>query len=261
MDQGTKEVRDHYAQVASQTASGCAVCGEAEGLYAADIIARLPEKARKASRGCGDPVSVAGLQPGETVLDLGSGGGIDALIASVYVGESGKVYGVDMTDEMIELARANANEAGVANIEFLKGQIEDIPLPDASVDVVISNCVINLSTDKPAVLREAARVLKPGGRFVVSDIVMFKPVIAECDYPLRRITGCLNGWFDEAGYADAFKAAGFARSAIEPKTIYTYEVLEPRCEKRGRMEFFEQIRPYPEMSGATGSAIVRAWKE
>ena len=261
MDAGRETVREHYAEVASD----CACCnsgsvGEASGLYSDEVLARLPQKARAASRGCGDPVAVAELMPGETVLDLGSGGGIDAIIAAAYVGEDGKVFGVDMTDEMIELARENAEEAGMANIEFLKGHIEDIPLPDCSVDVVISNCVINLSTDKPRVLAEACRVLRPGGRLVVSDIVAFRPVPAQAEPQLRRITGCLNGWLSPEGYDQEFCKAGFVRSSVEPKTIYTFEALEPRCAKKGRTALLNEIRDMPDASGATGSAIVRAWK-
>lgn len=264
-------VRDHYAQVASDIAglagnSSACICapasaGEAAGLYMEEILRRLPDKALAASRGCGDPVSVAALQPGETVLDLGSGGGIDAIIASVFVGEAGKVYGVDMTPEMIELARANAAEAGASNVEFLHGNIEDIPLPDASVDVVISNCVINFADDKPAVFAEACRALKAGGRFVVSDIVAFKPIPQAIEPQMRRITGCLNGMLSPAEYDEQLKVAGFSRCAVNPKTVYTFEALEPRCAKKGRTSLLEEVKQYPEASGATGSVIVIGWKE
>ena len=271
MSEQQAAVRDHYAQVASDvagSAAGSSACicapanaGEAAGLYAEDILRRLPDKALAASRGCGDPVSVAALRPGETVLDLGSGGGIDAIIASVFVGETGKVYGVDMTPEMIELARANAAEAGASNIEFLHGNIEDIPLSNASVDVVISNCVINFADNKPAVFAEACRVLRPGGRFVVSDIVAFKPIPEAIEPQMRRITGCLNGMLSPAEYDEQLKAAGFSRCAVNSKTIYTFEALEPRCAKKGRTPLLEEVKRYPEASGATGSAIVIGWKE
>ncbi len=264
---GKDDVREHYAQVAADVEAGgtggasCCVCdaadaGEAGSLYAKELLDRLPDKALAASRGCGDPVSVACLQPGEHVLDLGSGGGIDALIASAYVGSEGKVYGVDMTDEMIELARSNASAAQVANVEFIKGDIEDIPLPDACVDVVISNCVINFADDKPAVFAEASRVLKPGGRFVVSDIVSFKPIPQDIEPQMRRITGCLNGMMSPAQYEHELNAAGFSRCEVRPKTVYTFEVLEPRCAKKGRLALFEEVRAYPQASGATGSAII-----
>lgn len=269
MNEQVSAVREHYAEVAAGVAGqeepGCicapADAGEACSLYACDILDRLPDKALAASRGCGDPVSVAGLKAGESVLDLGSGGGIDALIASALVGEQGKVYGIDMTAEMIDLARANAAQAGAANIEFIHGQIEDIPLPDASVDVVISNCVINFSEDKTAVFAEAFRVLKPGGRFVVSDIVAFKPIPAAVESQMRRITGCLNGMLSPEQYKSQLRAAGFACCSISPKTIYSFEVLEPRCAKKGRTALLEEVMAYPEASDATGSAIIRAWKE
>ncbi|MGN0037730.1 MAG: methyltransferase domain-containing protein [Coriobacteriales bacterium] len=261
MGEGTERVREHYAEVATE----CCICapadsGEAWDLYSEELLSRLPVAALAASRGCGDPVSVAGLKTGEHVLDLGSGGGVDALIASALVGEEGLVYGVDMTEEMVELARSNAAEAGAANISFLHGQIEEIPLPDACVDAVISNCVINLSEDKPAVLREACRVLRPGGRLVVSDIVAFKPIPIQIEPQMRRITGCLNGMLNPEDYARELRSAGFERSTVEPKTVYTFEVLGLRCEKKGRTALLEQAMEYPEASGATGSAIVRAWK-
>lgn len=265
----TKQVREHYAQVAHNisseneacsSASGCicnaADAGEASNLYAKELLDRLPDKALAASRGCGDPVSVAELKLGETVLDLGSGGGIDALIASAYVGEQGKVYGVDMTSEMIELARSNAATAQAANVEFLQGRIEDIPLPDASVDVVISNCVINFSDDKPAVFKEASRVLKSGGRFVVSDILSFKSIPQQIEPQMRCITGCLNGMMTPEQYREQLETAGFASCEVRPKTIYTFEVLEPRCAKKGRTALLEEVKRYPEADGACGSAII-----
>lgn len=275
LDAGRAAVQEHYALVARQAHAGGPMAGEAPGYcccegtadganlwtgYGPEVLAALPPKARTASRGCGDPVAVAGLQPGEVVLDLGSGGGIDALIASVLVGEQGRVYGVDMTPEMIELARANAREAGASNLEFVEGRIECIPLPNSSVDVVISNCVINLSCDKPAVLREACRVLRPGGRLVVSDIVALKPLPAAVEPQLRRITGCLNGMLEREPYERLLVQAGFARASIEPKTVYTFEVLEPRCARKGRSALLDEVRTCPEADGATGSAIVRAWK-
>lgn len=270
---GRETVREHYAAVAEQAYDGATVgedagsrccCGADEASqwtgYPHEVLAALPSKARNASRGCGDPVAVAGLQSGEVVLDLGSGGGIDALIASALVGERGQVYGIDMTPEMVELARANAAEAGASNVTFVEGHIERIPLPDESVDVVISNCVINLSEDKAAVLREACRVLRCDGRLVVSDIVALKPLPAVAEPQLRQITGCLNGMLERRSYERLLHEAGFARVSIEPKTVYTFEVLEPRCAKKGRSALFDEVRTCPEADGACGSAIVRAWK-
>lgn len=260
MSDRQRQVRDHYAQVAQGCICAASDVGEAKGLYSEEVLRRLPDAALAASRGCGDPVSVATLKPGECVVDLGSGGGVDALIASAFVGEEGHVYGIDMTPEMIELAQANAAKAQAANISFLQGRIEDIPLPDSSVDVVISNCVINFSDDKPQVLREACRILKPGGRLVISDIVAFKPVPKQIESQMRRITGCLNGMMSPADYERELAAAGFEKSSIDPKTIYTFDVLKPRCEKKGRTALLEQAMEFPEADGATGSAIVRAWK-
>jgi SAM-dependent methyltransferase len=189
-------------------------------LYDAQQTATIPEDAVKASLGCGNPTALATLNPGEVVLDLGSGGGIDVLLSARRVGPGGKAYGLDMTDEMLALARENQRKAGAANVEFLKGQIEAIPLPDNSVDVIISNCVINLSADKDRVLAEAFRVLKPGGRFAVSDVV----VRGEIPAPIRRSVelwvGCIAGALDEQVYLDKLRAAGFADVSIEPTRVY-----------------------------------------
>jgi arsenite methyltransferase len=170
----------------------------------------LPDAAKLASLGCGNPTAVADLNQGETVLDLGSGGGIDVLLSARRVGASGRAYGVDMTDEMLELARANQREAGVENVEFLKGTIEDVPLPDDSVDVVISNCVINLSADKPSVFREAARVLRPGGRFAVTDIVADPGMDEATRRDMAQWTGCIAGALTEEEFRAELEAAGFA---------------------------------------------------
>src|SRR5512136_2612978 len=197
-------VREKYGQAAARVKSGGGCCSSAasafgeedpitKGLYAADETAALPEEAVRASLGCGNPTALAELRPGETVLDLGSGGGIDVLLSAKRVGPTGKAYGLDMTDEMLSLARENQAKAGVTNVEFLKGEIEDIPLPDASVDVIISNCVINLSTDKDQVLKEAFRVLKPGGRFAVADIVLTRPISEAAQQHLALWAGCIAG--------------------------------------------------------------------
>ncbi len=236
-----EQVRSHYAQAALKVISaqpaacGCGggTCGP-EGslslkdpvtsdLYDAVTTSSLPEAAVLASLGCGNPTALAELKPGEVVLDLGSGGGIDVLLSARRVGPTGKAYGLDMTDEMLALARRNAAEAGATNVEFLKGHIEEIPLPDASVDVIISNCVINLSADKRKVLAEAYRVLKPGGRFAVSDVV----VRGEIPRPLRRSVelwvGCVAGALEEGQFLGLLRDVGFEDPSIEPTRIYRAE--------------------------------------
>lgn len=192
-------------------------------LYKDDETAALPEDAVTASLGCGNPTALAGINQGETVLDLGSGGGIDVLLSARRVGPTGKVYGLDMTDEMLELARANQAKAGVTNVEFLKGDIEHIPLPDDSVDLIISNCVINLSPDKDRVLAEAFRVLKPGGRFAVSDIVIRGEMPAEIKRNIELWAGCVAGALEESDYKAKLERVGFERVSIEPTRVYTAE--------------------------------------
>ena len=223
------------------------------------LVEGIPEKALVASRGCGDPVSQARLHPGETVLDLGCGGGVDAIIASRLVGDEGKVYGLDMTPEMLALARENSKIAGTRNVDYIEGLIEDIPLDDGSVDVVLSNCVINLSDDRPSALREAARVLKPGGRFVVSDIVEFEPLPIEARNDVCAIAGTTNGMLSVDAYASLLEESGFSRASIEPKTIYTLDVLREKAERKGRMESFARIEGF-DVSGKTGSVIIAAWR-
>jgi SAM-dependent methyltransferase len=189
-------------------------------LYDAQQTAQIPEEAVKASLGCGNPTALATLNPGETVLDLGSGGGIDVLLSARRVGPTGKAYGLDMTDEMLALARENQKKAGAENVEFLKGEIENIPLPDNSVDVIISNCVINLSADKDRVLREAFRVLKPGGRFAVSDVVTRGPMPKEIRDQVLLWVGCIAGALEENDYRSKLTAAGFAKIEVEPTRVY-----------------------------------------
>jgi SAM-dependent methyltransferase len=191
-----------------------AVGGFSEGLYREGETDGLPEEAVLASLGCGNPLAVADLREGERVLDLGSGGGIDVLLSARRVGPSGFAYGVDMTDEMLELARANAARAGAVNVEFRKGQIEDLPLPDASVDVVISNCVINLSTDKPAVLAEMYRVLIPGGRIGITDVVAENHLTHADRAAAGSYVGCIAGALSRAEYLDGLSAAGFADASV-----------------------------------------------
>ena len=192
-------------------------------LYSADQTGVIPEKAVLASLGCGNPTALIDLRPGETVLDLGSGGGIDVLLSAKRVGPTGKAYGLDMTDDMLALARENQRQAGVTNVEFLKGEIENIPLPDNSVDVIISNCVINLSADKDRVLREAFRVLKPGGRFAVSDVVVRGSVPEEVRKSMLLWVGCIAGALEESDYIAKLTGAGFEDVSIEPTRVYNVE--------------------------------------
>ena len=244
-------VRDRYGAIASSVTGvgngGCCApapcaCGDpiSSNLYSDAETRGLPADAVTASLGCGNPTALLALEPGQTVLDLGSGGGIDVLLSARRVGPTGKVYGLDMTDEMLALARDNQKKAGATNVEFLKGTIEAIPLPNNSVDVIISNCVINLSPDKDAVLREAFRVLKPGGRFAVSDVV----VRGEMPDDIRRDTelwaGCIAGALEETEYAAKLQAAGFAEINVEPWRVYD--------------------RIAPQVDGHFASAFVRARK-
>jgi SAM-dependent methyltransferase len=213
IDAVREQVRIRYAEAATE-ASGGGCCGPAEGscgggFYPADDTATLPITAVTASLGCGNPLRVADLRPGETVLDLGSGGGIDVLLSARRVGPTGYVYGLDMTDEMLDLARRNTTEAGASNVEFRKGHIEAIPLPDASVDVVISNCVINLSADKPAVFAEMFRVLRPGGRVGVSDVVAEDRLTPAQRAERGDWAGCVAGALSRSEYAEGLAAAGF----------------------------------------------------
>lgn len=222
-------VRDRYARAAEGVSESC--CGSGAGsccgdsLYEADDVAVLPETVTNASLGCGNPTALDTLEEGEIVLDLGSGGGIDVFLAAQRVGETGRAIGLDMTPEMIVLARRNAEKVGATNAEFIKGEIEDIPLPDESVNVIISNCVINLSTDKPQVFREAFRVLRPGGRLLVSDIVSEKPLPAEVQENVEFWSACVGGAWDEARYLNAVREAGFASITVKARTPYPIEEL------------------------------------
>ena len=212
-------VRERYAAAATSVDEGKGACCGGEtlgsGLYEINQQVSLPDSAKLASLGCGNPTAVAELHEGETILDLGSGGGIDVLLSARRVGPTGKAYGVDMTDEMLELARRNQREAAVENVEFLKGTIEDVPLPDDSADVIISNCVINLSGDKPAVFREAARVLRPGGRFAVSDIVADPDMDEETRTDMAQWTGCIAGALTEEEFRAELEGAGFEEIEIQ----------------------------------------------
>src|SRR5881398_1627072 len=229
-------VKAKYGQAALRvTSGGSACCGSApsrgecdpitSNLYDAGETAGLPAQAVAASLGCGNPTALAALRPGDIVLDLGSGGGIDVLLSAQRVGPTGKAYGLDMTDEMLALARANQHKAGVANVEFLKGEIERIPLPDASVDVVISNCVINLAADKRKVLAEAARVLRPGGRFAVSDVIADPDMDDATRADMAAFTGCIAGALTEAEFRSALTGAGFTGIEIR-RTHRVHEAAE-----------------------------------
>src|SRR5438094_1513193 len=267
-DESIKDlVKQKYGQAALRvTAIGSTSCCGASStsscdpvtsnLYAQDQTADLPTEAVAASLGCGNPTALAELSAGETVLDLGSGGGIDVLLSAKRVGPTGKVYGLDMTDEMLALARENQQKAGVTNVEFLKGTIEAIPLPDRSVDVIISNCVINLSTDKDAVLREAFRVLKPGGRLAVSDVIVRGHVPADVRRSMELWVGCIAGALEEEEYRSKLHGAGFSGVEVEAWRIYQVEDARSFLTASG----LDVDRLAPELEGRLASAFIRARK-
>ena len=255
-------VRERYSQAALRAGNSCcgtaASCGDpiTSNLYADHETSALPETAVLASLGCGNPTALAELKAGETVLDLGSGGGIDVLLSARRVGPTGKAYGLDMTDEMLALARENQRKAGATNVEFLKGEIEAIPLPDNSVDVIISNCVINLSGDKDRVLREAFRVLKPGGRFAVSDVVTRGEVPEQLRRDMLLWVGCIAGALEDNDYRARLAAAGFDAIGIEPTRVYHVE--DAREFLSGKGIDVEQIAK--SVDGKFMSAFIRAQK-
>jgi arsenite methyltransferase len=244
---------------ASASLDGCSVDPITSNLYDADQTGQIPENAVLASLGCGNPTALAKLNAGETVLDLGSGGGIDVLLSARRVGPTGKAYGLDMTDEMLTLARANQRKAGVENVEFLKGEIESIPLPDDSVDVVISNCVINLSADKDRVLRETFRVLKPGGRFAVSDVIVRGDVPDQVRRSMEMWVGCIAGALHDDEYIGKLAEAGFEGIDIEPTRVYSIEdarqfltgegidvdAIAPQVENKFMSAFIRAVKPSP----------------
>jgi arsenite methyltransferase len=261
-------VRQKYGEAALRvfegTSSSCCGGSSCQGgrdpitseLYDAAEEASLPERAVLASLGCGNPTALADLNEGEVVLDLGSGGGIDVFLSARRVGPAGKVYGLDMTDEMLALARANQQYAGVENVEFLKGDIEQIPLPDASVDVIISNCVINLAADKRRVLSESFRVLKPGGRFAVSDVVVRGEVPAAVKRSMELWVGCVAGALEEREFERLLGDVGFIESSIEPTRVYHLEDARAFLETSG----LDPDAVAPEIDGRFMSAFVRAKK-
>src|SRR5712671_1925684 len=259
-------VKEKYAEAAIKVLGGeTASCGPSgacgcdpvtSNLYDANETTTLPEGAVLASLGCGNPTALAELREGETVLDLGSGGGIDVLLSAKRVGPTGKAYGLDMTDEMLELARENQKKSGVTNVEFLKGAIENVPLPDNSVDVIISNCVINLSGDKDRVLREAFRVLKPGGRFAISDVVVRGEVPAAIRKSMELWVGCIAGALEEYEYRDKLYAAGFESVDIEPTRVYKIDEARDFLASAG----LDVEKVAPLIDGKFISAFVRAAK-
>jgi SAM-dependent methyltransferase len=261
-------VKEKYGQAALRvTTGGSSCCGATaassgccdpitSNLYDASQAGQVPEEAMLASLGCGNPTALAMLNPGETVLDLGSGGGIDVLLSAKRVGPTGKAYGLDMTDEMLALANENKRKAGIENVEFLKGEIENIPLPNDSVDVIISNCVINLSGDKDQVLREAFRVLKPGGRFAVSDVVTRGEMPDAIRESVLLWVGCVAGALEEDGYRSKLAAAGFEQIEIEPTRIYRID--DAREFLSGQNIDVDAIAP--QVDGKFMSAFVRAVK-
>ncbi|HEX5438998.1 MAG TPA: arsenite methyltransferase [Gemmatimonadaceae bacterium] len=274
-DQLAATVREKYGQAARRVLSGegapadcCSTtgcCSSGDGsscdpitsnLYVTGETDQLPEAAVLASLGCGNPTALAELREGDVVLDLGSGGGIDVLLSARRVGASGKAYGLDMTDEMLELARRNAAEAGVTNVEFLKGAIEAIPLPDASVDVIISNCVINLSGDKRRVLREAFRVLKPGGRFAVSDVVVQGELPSDVKRSMELWIGCVAGALQDTEFLALLHDAGFESGSIEMTRTYDAEDARAFLANAG----LDADRAAAEVAGKVGAAFIRANK-
>jgi arsenite methyltransferase len=261
-------VRAKYGAIATAVTNaspttGCCgptACGGGDpitsNLYSDAETSGLPADAVAASLGCGNPTALLALAPGQTVLDLGSGGGIDVLLSAKRVGPGGKVYGLDMTDEMLALARENQRKAGATNVEFLKGTIEHIPLPDSSVDVVISNCVINLSSDKDAVLREAFRVLKPGGRFAVSDVIVRGDVPADIRRSMELWVGCIAGALEETAYASKLRAAGFSEVEVEPWRVYKIDDARAFLIDSG----VDVDRLAPDVENRFASAFIRARK-
>ena len=265
------EVRAKYGAAAQRAAEGqqatcaCGTACDAKGaewdpitsnLYEAAETDGIPAEALLASLGCGNPTALASLAPGETVLDLGSGGGIDVLLSAQRVGPTGKAYGLDMTDEMLALARENRRKSGLQNVEFLRGEIENIPLPSETVDVVISNCVINLSADKPRVIREAHRVLNPGGRFAVSDVVLRGDLPEAVQRSMGLWTGCVSGALRDDEYRRLLLAAGFTDVSIEPTRIYSTEDVKALLDSAGLTD----DRLVEAVEGKIMSAFVRATK-
>lgn len=269
MNQPTKEeISKAYGELAekvivkdenNQCCCCCSVGTNEFRLYNAEEIAALPEEAVCASLGCGNPLSAANLKEGDKALDLGCGGGIDVLLAARCVGDTGKVYGLDMTEEMLALAEENKKKAGAENVEFIKGEIENIPMPDESLDVVISNCVINLSKNKMQVLKEALRVLKPGGRFAVADIVQLREVDEETADKMHRMIGCVSGAMMPEEYKDALRKVGFSEAEISIDNIYTKEIIADMAAQKGLCCVYAGTDPV-QMDGSFAGALITAVK-
>ena len=263
-----EEIKAYYGGIAqkvtenAKSSCGTSCCDQDDHssiLYSKEFTEGLPKEAISASLGCANPIVLANLQKGETVLDLGSGGGIDVLISSRYVGETGKVYGLDMTDEMLELANRNKEKSGEKNVEFMKGYIENIPLEDETVDVVTSNCVINLSESKEDVIKEAYRVLKKGGRLAIADIVELKDVPNEIRKSIQMWVGCISGALSINKYVRILKSAGFINIEITPVNIYTKEVMKDIAEEKGLVNMYRQLDE-TQLDGAFAGAHVKASK-
>jgi len=241
-------VREHYAELARQNSPCCgpsagnSCCGTENTLYPADLLTTVPDDIAGFSLGCGDPISLAELQPGQTVLDLGSGGGLDCILAAQKVGQTGRVFGVDMTPEMLTKARANVQRLGLQNVEFRQGYLESLPLGDSSIDVVISNCVINLSPDKPQVFREIFRVLKPGGRVAVSDIVTNGPLPEAVKNSLSGWAACVSGAVDVNEYTSAMQAAGLVEAQVSPTSLDDALIDEAVEELKGAIDLGNMTR-------------------
>lgn len=271
MDKNIKgKVKSYYGGIAKKVSSsskascgcGTACCGNTSNnsnIYTKEYLEGLPEDAVNASLGCANPVVLAELKKGEIVLDLGSGGGIDAFISSKYVGQEGKVYGLDMTDEMLELANKNKVKMGVTNVEFIKGYIEDIPLENETVDVITSNCVINLCEDKEDALREAYRVLKTGGRLAIADIVQLKDIPEDMKHSVEMWVGCIAGALDIKVYESILKKVGFKYVEITPVNIYTKEIIEDVAKQKKLGDVYSQIDSEL-FDGVFAGAHVKAYK-
>lgn len=271
MDKNIKgKVKAYYGNIAKKVdkntkcSCGCGTscCGDATDngkLYTSDYIADLPEEAVNASLGCANPITFANLKEGETALDLGSGGGIDVFIASKYVGKLGKVYGLDMTDEMLALANKNKEKMGIENVEFIKGYIEDIPMKDEAIDVILSNCVINLCEDKEKALGEAYRVLKQGGRLAIADVVMLKDVPEDIKQNVEMWVGCIAGALPVNEYIEILKNVGFKKIEIEPVNIYTKEILESIVDQKKLNDLYDKTDKEI-IDGAFAGAYVKAIK-
>lgn len=254
-----KQVSDKAANGCSCSTGCCETSSGAQWLYGTEFLTGIPTEALEASLGCANPLVLAKLQVGEKVLDLGSGGGIDVLMASKYVGSTGWVYGLDMTDEMLQLAGDNLKRSGAQNVSFMKGYIEDIPLADETVDVVTSNCVINLSADKQKVLHEAYRVLKNGGRVAVADIIQLKPVSEDLLKNVQMWVGCISGALSTETYMTYLEAAGFRDIAIEPVNVYSKDMIKSMAKSKGLMNIYETMDESM-LDGAFAGAHIRAVK-